>query len=437
MPNPGALASLQAFEKDNVNTVVQIPDYWLRQRLASQQREAVVVEAFVAFDEMFYLHLRWKDGDDRHHPEMSLSSVGAQHHKLMLDVSVQSPQFTFASGDLRDAGGNAQWSPCTWSTLTRPAEVQRPISLLPLRIDVQPTLHNDLSISLDQTVVFTLTGTIWELDDAPTASLHCKTFRSRMQDPNESGALPDITTRMIANISLAQSASGLEPDLLLVPDAEVEEKEEDDEQSSCSAGRGEAAAFGSTDGLASSSKFGLVKRGDDRGQARPAHSFLLKAQSPVFRRMLAAPMTEAAEGVVRMTGVAPRQLDDLLGTIYSFALPEEVREDDERLMALLSAADRYELLALRDECAALLEPRVCEENMAALLKVADLHQAQSLRTAVLGFIAGRLERVAAVMDVDDRAMRKSIRDYLAAAESRTKKHAAAIDMKPAEVTLTV
>ena len=48
-----------------------------------------------------------------------------------------------------------------------------------------------------------------------------------------------------------------------------------------------------------------------------------------------------------------------------------------RLLGLMALADRYELIAVRDECAACLQLRLTEANMATLLKVADLHQASA------------------------------------------------------------
>jgi len=49
-----------------------------------------------------------------------------------------------------------------------------------------------LSLPQDQTVTFTLAGTIWELDDNAISSLHC---RSRTESPaNEGERLPGRQT---------------------------------------------------------------------------------------------------------------------------------------------------------------------------------------------------------------------------------------------------
>merc|ERR1719336_3858157 len=118
-------------------------------------------------------------------------------------------------------------------------------------------------------------------------------------------SLPDVTSRMICNIASTQSAADLETDLVLIPDVD----DAPEEESAPSSRKGEASEV-AADGEEHPRAIAAAK--DRGGRPRAAHAFLLKAQSPVFRRMLAAPMTEAAEGVVRMTGVTERQLDDLL-----------------------------------------------------------------------------------------------------------------------------
>jgi len=150
--------------------------------------------------------------------------------------------------------------------------------------------------------------------------------------------------------------------------------------------------------------------------------------------MLAAPMTEAADRTVKMAGVAPSELEDFLCALYGLGVPRDAREDEERLLGLLALADRYEVIALRDECAALLETQLTEGNMAALLRVADMHQAAGLRAAALDFIVARVERIAAAMDSEDAAVRRSIREHLSAADGA---RPGAQEARQIEVTLTV
>lgn len=290
----------------------------------------------------------------------------------------------------------------------------RPSSVMQLVVDRPPTYHNDINISLDQTVTFTLTGSIWELDEAPSASLHCKSFRLRKtlgydEQQHEEDEEPEAmltsselrTARsMMANINAARLLPDVSTDVQLEPDEE---------------------------------------EGGEPASTRGAHAFMLQAQSPVFRRMLVGQMVEATQRHVRMTGVRPRELDDLLAAIYRLGVPPEVREDEERLLALLGLADQYELVALRDECASLLAAQLTEANMAAIIKVADLHQAAFLRAAALEFITARVDRIAAVMDSDDATVRKSVRDFLATAEAANRMHSTSASSKQQQdlVTLTV
>jgi len=406
------MTSLQAFDRESINTVVHVPDYRLRQRLSLKHKEAVVVEAFAAFDEMFHLQLRWGEGSN--YPELFISSVGARYHRLMLDLAAQSPHFTHSTGEAIYSAAAPQWAPCTWNAPGRPSEVTRPSSVMQLLVDRPPTYHNDINISLDQTVTFTLTGSIWQLDEDPSASLHCKSFRLRktpgyeaQQHEEEEDAAAFFTSSqirtarsMMANITAARLLPDVSTDVQLEPDEE---------------------------------------EGGGAVSTRGAHAFMLQAQSPVFRRMLVGQMVEATERRVRMTGVRPRELDDLLAAIYRLGVPPEVRENEERLLVLLGLADRYELVALREDCASLLAEQLTEANMAAIIKVADLHQAAPLRAAALEFITARVERIAAVMDSDDATVRKSVRDFLATTEAANKMHSATASANQQQdlVTLTV
>jgi len=356
--------SLQAFDREAVSTVVHIPDYKLRQQLSLTQKEPLIVEAFAAFEEMFYLHLSWAQGSN--YPKIYLSSAGTRCHKVVLDLNVQSPHFTYSTSDSAHTVP-AQWAPCTWSTDAEPFDVHRSGHITLLQVDRPPTHHNDINVSVEQTVTFTLAGTAWELDDSPIALLQCRSYRTKMQ---ESELRPTgITARMTENVAAMKNT----PDA--ARDIEIEL---------------------------------------DDGISPPfeAHAFVLQAQSPVFRRMLAGPMVEATRRRIQMAGVTPSELEDFLSAMYCFCVPRDVQEDDNRLLELLSLADRYEVMALRDECAAILETRLSEDNMAALLKVADMHQATRLRTAALEFIAARIERIAAVMDTEDKDLRASVREHL-------------------------
>merc|ERR1712194_257356 len=170
---------------------------------------------------MFYLHLRWVDGSN--FPEVLLSSVGARYHKLILDLNAQSPHFTYSTGD-HSVVAAPQWSQCAWSTPSKPVEVQRPTSVVPLQLDRAPTYHNDMNILLEQTVTFTLTGTIWELDDSPACSLHCKSYRAKSRESGMS--MSEVTMKtargMISNVTATRFAHDIPTDLQILLNESVE-----------------------------------------------------------------------------------------------------------------------------------------------------------------------------------------------------------------------
>lgn len=314
----------------------------------------------------------------------------------MLDLSVQSTHFTFSAGDTVYSVAAPQWAPCTWSTPIVPVEVPRQGRPIQLNMDRPPTYHNDINVGLDQTVALSLTGTLWQLDESPLASLQCPSYRSRKQALDAQSS--ECSASMVRSIAVAQSLSEIPADVRIQLDCGPPD---------------------SADGAAGA--------GVDRG----VHAFVLQAQSPVFRRMLAGPMLEATDRTVKMAGVSPGELDDFLTAVYQLGVPRELQEDQDRLLGLLSMADRYEVIALRDACAVLLSRQLTEDNMVAILRVADLHQAEGLRLAALDFITARMERVASAMDSDDQSVRRSVREHLSALATRE----AAV--KPMEVTLTV
>lgn len=398
MPNPATMNSLQSFEREHVNIVIHVPDYKLRRQISLQEKESLVVEAFSAFEEMFYLHLRWAEGSK--YPDFSLTVMAAQKHRMVLELNIQSPYFTYVSSDVTYSASTPQWTTCNWSTAPTPIEIHRSNTTIPLSVDRPPTQHNDGNISFEQTMTIAIVGTLWKLDDCPTDALRCFSYRGRIRDaaePQSAGFLP----RMIANIAAMKApgnnvGAGQRSDTLL-------EIAVDGTNCDISADADERRGGADAD---------VEIRLDDEGQVFTVHSFVLKAHSPVFRRMLDGSMAEAFEGVVNMKNVSASELDDLLACLYELSVPKEVQEDEGRLMSLLALADRYEVLALRDECACLLALRLSESNMAAILKIADMHQASELKASALAFIACRPERLIVAMDTDDVGLRKSVREYL-------------------------
>merc|ERR1712232_743645 len=101
-----------------------------------------------------------------------------------------------------------------------PVEAHQAKCMIPLRLDKQPTYHNDINVSLEQTITFTLVGTAWKLDEAPLASLHCKSYGTKPRDLASTG-VKTVTTRMIDHISEMREASDVPHDIFISLDAEA------------------------------------------------------------------------------------------------------------------------------------------------------------------------------------------------------------------------
>lgn len=368
MPHPAVTRSLESFEREHVNSVIHIPDYKLRSKLCLEKKEAseLVVEAFTVFDVMFYLHIGWGNGGCNY-PCMSLSLASAHSLKLAIDLNICSPSFSHTVGE-----NPGQIVISNWATSAHLLEVHKTSSSIPLTVDVPPTHHTDANISLDQTVTLTIVGTLWKLEMQSTDSLWCASYRARKQGCGVDAT--GIVLGMIDNIASMQAHE------------------------------------------ADSSGCIQIKLDEEDNATCEAHAFLLQAHSPVFRRMLETPMTEATDRVITMANVGVRELEDLIRCLYQMRIPQEMQEDESRLLALLALTDRYEILAVHSVCASLLSTRLTEANMASVLKIADMHQAPALKKAALQFIACRIERIVAVMDTDDTRLRTVLREHLAASE---------------------
>eukprot|EP00927_Polykrikos_kofoidii_P052741 TRINITY_DN46688_c0_g1_i1.p1 TRINITY_DN46688_c0_g1~~TRINITY_DN46688_c0_g1_i1.p1 ORF type:complete len:457 (-),score=90.73 TRINITY_DN46688_c0_g1_i1:157-1527(-) len=430
MPNPGTMTSFQSFEREHINMVVQVPDYKLRKQLALEHGEDVVVEAFSAFDEVFHLHLRWNIPGNSPELWLSVSLLGGSSFKFVLDLIAQSPQFTYVS--LRDTGPSQ--SQVSWSAASMGVEVRRSPAMIQLRLDNEPTNQNDSNMSLEQTVVFSITGMAWKLDETVLQSLHCKSYRSRVRDTTASqkdesrsvDVQPHQLERIMAgNLAAMLGAADTRPDIEIQLDNETpapaEEGRCEDEKKTVSLPSNEdrsdaniAVPQCKEDEGAISKTSALAEEG--RGGAPTTivrvHSFVLQSHSAVFRRMLAGPMCEATCKTIKMADVTPTELDDFVRALYSLRVTDDVRDDEERLLGLLALADRYQVVALRDEASRLLEPRLSDVNMATFLKVADMHQAAGLRTAALLYITQRTSRIVAAMDSNDPTIRNTIREHV-------------------------
>ncbi|ODM98586.1 Speckle-type POZ protein [Orchesella cincta] len=113
-----------------------------------------------------------------------------------------------------------------------------------------------------------------------------------------------------------------------------------------------------------------------------AHTFILKARSPVFDRMLTVDMKEKESNVVQIADFDEDVVKGMLEHLYtgqtdfiSTLAPE-----------LLQIADKYDLAGLKQDCEYAMVKRLNIGDAATVLVLADTHNAPFLKEKTLAFI---------------------------------------------------
>ncbi|KAL8272346.1 hypothetical protein Esti_003636 [Eimeria stiedai] len=110
--------------------------------------------------------------------------------------------------------------------------------------------------------------------------------------------------------------------------------------------------------------------------------FLLAARSPVLRRMLMGPFTEAAAPEIRLTDICPIAASQMMRFIHTDKcevlddLPctlsrEKKKSRQDALMALIAAADKYDVQGLKEECEQRLAALMDEESVCDIVLFAE------------------------------------------------------------------
>lgn len=116
-----------------------------------------------------------------------------------------------------------------------------------------------------------------------------------------------------------------------------------------------------------------------------AHKVFLAGNSPVFDRMLSLPMKETLTGIVEIEDLKSEVFEEMLRFIYT---NEFDAKDDDLLKEMLVAADKYEIDDLKSNCEDILAERLSVENVVDVLKLAEDHNAASLKKIGIDFIIG-------------------------------------------------
>ncbi|KAF8770279.1 BTB and MATH domain-containing protein 42-like [Argiope bruennichi] len=120
-----------------------------------------------------------------------------------------------------------------------------------------------------------------------------------------------------------------------------------------------------------------------RNNSYPAHKCILGSRSPVFKAMFSSDMKERIKDSVEVEDLSEDTVSRMLRYIYS----AEVGELEwAAATQLYEAADKYEILTLRDACSSYLKKNLCLNNACEALVLADLHQDGNLKSFVQDFI---------------------------------------------------
>ena len=117
-----------------------------------------------------------------------------------------------------------------------------------------------------------------------------------------------------------------------------------------------------------------------------AHKSVLSARSPVFRAMFQHNMIESKTNSVQIEDMNYQVCKELLRFIYTGTIGQI---DDCR--DLLVAADRYEILSLKDVCEKKLTKNVTSQNTIKYLLLASQHQLKTLEKSCFDFITNYLD----------------------------------------------
>jgi len=123
------------------------------------------------------------------------------------------------------------------------------------------------------------------------------------------------------------------------------------------------------------------------------HSIILGARSAVFKQMFSSGMREKTTGKVEITDVEPAVLKSLCEFAYTGKVSETAWCTEESIAALLAAACKYDMPSLGRVCEIRAEGKLALENAADWLILASQHNAESLKSSCLSFIAGNIAEV--------------------------------------------
>ena len=142
-----------------------------------------------------------------------------------------------------------------------------------------------------------------------------------------------------------------------------------------------------------------------KGESFRVHKAIMAAKSGYFRAMLAnelkeSPADEAKEGQVTIDDIDPHIMDAIIDYCYT----NKIMLTSRRFPKILSAALRFRMDSLKDECTKFIEPEIDESNCLQLMELFWNHDMKRLHQVCMVFCFRNFESIsqtAEFMNIDE------------------------------------
>ncbi|XP_021000322.1 speckle-type POZ protein-like [Parasteatoda tepidariorum] len=129
-----------------------------------------------------------------------------------------------------------------------------------------------------------------------------------------------------------------------------------------------------------------------------AHKIILQARSPVFYKMFSHDSIEASENAIAISDIRASTLKKLVTFLYTGRM-EKCNFDE--AMELYYAADKYEVLSLRDDCREELLRNLDVNNACSLFTLANRHNDEDFRNGVVQLVSANFPSVVNMESIND------------------------------------
>nr|XP_015922598.2 speckle-type POZ protein B-like [Parasteatoda tepidariorum] len=136
------------------------------------------------------------------------------------------------------------------------------------------------------------------------------------------------------------------------------------------------------------------------GVSMKAHKVILRARSPVFEKMFDHDISEAVKNEIEVKDIRASIMKELLTFLYAGTIENHDFDD---ACDLYYAADKYEVLSLRNACAKDLLHHLQVNNACQLLILATNHGDESLKEKILEYIMTNVKEIMATKSFEELA----------------------------------